>query len=1098
MQTYQFCSGSHLSTMSFDQPMQHNVPQALKWSRHNHPALSVSPAEHHSSSETALPKFRPPRLYNPLDRQRLYAHLDATATAPVTWISGPGGSGKTTLAATYFTARGLTACWYRLDCTDLDPASFLTLLRQAFTSWFPADERSLPLFSAEQLMHPERYLSALCQAALPLLPARASLVFDDFHEAETGSLADRLLRDAPCWLPPGCRIIVLSRDVPPASLHAALGDGLAQITYPALRLTSEESDTLATSYGIADQASAHQLLTHTDGWLAGFVLLAHTPAPRLAADEALQPSQAVFDYFADQLLDRLPQALRAQLQALSLAEYITPALLSRLTDASDLPLQLDAWAKRDHFVSQLGNGYLLHPLLRQSLQQEFSQWPADARQAQTRRMGALLAETGQPELALQLLLAGEAHTQAAAMLHRLAPTLFEQGRWPLLAQYIGQLPPERVASHPWLAYWRAITGYMFGPGFAREAMRPVVAEFAAGADCIGETAAQAEVVASYVYEWENSVDSEADSERLLALLHEHWAHLPVEVAARASACAIDLLFNRDLNHPALPLLVARCQPLLASTLAPRLRVQLGCALAYYWGWQGLAAPYREVCDSVRDIVATTALPPFESIWWQMVQLFHARLTPGFDGRQAHEEARALIARHGLGFLSLPLATAALHLYTLPRWQAGLPSLLDELASHCDSSRLLDMLILDCMRGWHALTLDKVELAAGRLAQAEARQAGCRIAISNWLASELTLQLAAATGDRAHARRIVAAAAARPGHRANPWLAMAEDWLLALTDWQAGDHAAALARLRPAMAVAARENYPPPPLSQPRQLARLCAICLEHDIEPDYVRRLIHDAAIAPPDPDTAAWPWPVKIVTLGRFALQLEGKPPRRGKPAAKSLELLQALLATGGRGVHVQHLVDHLWPEAEGDAGVKAFHTTLHRLRNLLQDETALQLEDNKLTLNRERCWVDAWAFERSTDRLLAPAGAVPAAMVLPGYPGDFLPEQRDKPWSVALRDRLRSRYLQAAIGLGEACLAQQRPEQAAIAFARALDGDSLSEHAYLGLIRAQLAQGQREAALDAYRQCRQQLSVQLGITPGEEIQALYQQLLDTLPHAE
>ena len=64
---------------------------------------------------------------------------------------------------------------------------------------------------------------------------------------------------------------------------------------------------------------------------------------------------------------------------------------------------------------------------------------------------------------------------------------------------------------------------------------------------------------------------------------------------------------------------------------------------------------------------------------------------------------------------------------------------------------------------------------------------------------------------------------------------------------------------------------------------------------------------------------------------------------------------------------------------------------------------------------------------------------------------------------------------------------------FARsALRRDRTREDAYLALIRAQTAAGQRTAALMTYLSCRRVLRDELGIDPSPEIDALYRTLID------
>ena len=64
---------------------------------------------------------------------------------------------------------------------------------------------------------------------------------------------------------------------------------------------------------------------------------------------------------------------------------------------------------------------------------------------------------------------------------------------------------------------------------------------------------------------------------------------------------------------------------------------------------------------------------------------------------------------------------------------------------------------------------------------------------------------------------------------------------------------------------------------------------------------------------------------------------------------------------------------------------------------------------------------------------------------------------------------------------------------FARAaLTYDKTREDAYVALMRAQAANGQRTAAMTTYLTCRRILSEELGIDPSSETDTLYGDLLD------
>lgn len=65
-----------------------------------------------------------PRLTGVFRRERLVEWLDAACDRALTLVTGPPGSGKTTLVADYLAVRAVRALWYRLDASDADPAAF--------------------------------------------------------------------------------------------------------------------------------------------------------------------------------------------------------------------------------------------------------------------------------------------------------------------------------------------------------------------------------------------------------------------------------------------------------------------------------------------------------------------------------------------------------------------------------------------------------------------------------------------------------------------------------------------------------------------------------------------------------------------------------------------------------------------------------------------------------------------------------------------------------------------------------------------------------------------------------------------------------------
>jgi DNA-binding SARP family transcriptional activator len=269
---------------------------------------------------------------------------------------------------------------------------------------------------------------------------------------------------------------------------------------------------------------------------------------------------------------------------------------------------------------------------------------------------------------------------------------------------------------------------------------------------------------------------------------------------------------------------------------------------------------------------------------------------------------------------------------------------------------------------------------------------------------------------------------------------------------------------------------------------LCAEALAAGIEVEYVREVIKKYRLRPPSSAIDEWPWPVKIFTLGRFEIVLNGESVTfSGKAPRKPLALLKALIAFGGRNVPEERLMDALWPDEEADGARKSLDVTVLRLRKLLGSHEAIVVSDEAIGLNPRLCWTDVGAFERRVERIESgEERAGVAAEVLRLYRGNFLPGDADEPWTAKTRERLRSKFvrLTEAVALEEERTG--RWDHAIALYLKGLEADDLVEPFYQGLMRCYRALGRHAEAMSAYRRVRQLLSVVLGIAPSEPTQTL------------
>jgi len=180
----------------------------------------------------------------------------------------------------------------------------------------------------------------------------------------------------------------------------------------------------------------------------------------------------------------------------------------------------------------------------------------------------------------------------------------------------------------------------------------------------------------------------------------------------------------------------------------------------------------------------------------------------------------------------------------------------------------------------------------------------------------------------------------------------------------------------------------------------------------YALRHAWDGAVQPPTvgPETNQPPqehaYPLSIYTLGQFQVLWKEKPVRFTSRGVSQIQVMLAMIAAGGAaGTTRGELVDHLWPEDEGDNSETNLRTALYRLRQLIGKE-ALIHSDQRYRLSSDVAWEDSQHFEAAARAVLSGAAASPDPQsVLNLYGGDFLPGFQ-APIIVRRRETLRALF--------------------------------------------------------------------------------------------
>ncbi|MFI4931162.1 MAG: BTAD domain-containing putative transcriptional regulator [Burkholderiales bacterium] len=322
---------------------------------------------------------------------------------------------------------------------------------------------------------------------------------------------------------------------------------------------------------------------------------------------------------------------------------------------------------------------------------------------------------------------------------------------------------------------------------------------------------------------------------------------------------------------------------------------------------------------------------------------------------------------------------------------------------------------------------------------------------------------------------------------------------ALQHWRGGGHAEARAELTAAFTQARGIDLTHFFRALPNVAAELCGAAFELDADVAFAAKVVGLRRLECPDVGITRWPWPLRVRTLGGFVIERDGAPVKFARKAPKRLlDVLRLVTALGGRHVDAERVAATLWPDADGGEAHDALKAMLHRIRNLLGTDFLI-VRDGQITFDDRVTWLDTWAFDHVVGRIesLLGSGAQTRHVndgelekrrlqLLSLYHGHLFGEAELPFWALPLRDRLRARFIRAIDALGQRLERTDRSDDAIALYRAALEHDNLAEELYQRLIACHLARGDSAQALNAYRRCRELLSLVLGLRPSTRTEAL------------
>ena len=1069
-------------------------------------------------------------------RKRLFRLLDRGRKFPIIWVTGPPGSGKTSLIGSYLDARKLPCLWYQIDERDADIASFFYYMGMAATKAAPKRGKPLPLLTPEYLSgipaFTKRYFEGVYgRLTVPRSPSRNRrkgafiVVLDNYQDVSGSSAFHEMVAHGFDVIPEGIHVMVLSRNEPPPQLaRLRANNRMSLLGWEDIQFTVGETREILRTRGKRRLAPEILLELHkkTEGWAAGLMLILLDLRFRKIdyLSTSAFPTREIYNYFAIEIFDKMPKETQEFLLKTTFFPRITAEMAQKLTGVRESVEILHDLSEHHYFTEKYLDDnpvYQYHPLFREFLlSRAESSLGAEEVSLIRHNAAILLEDSGRMEEAAALFRDAEDWKELARLLLMYARSLILQGRNKTLEEWIGSIPKKVLEAEPWLLYWMGVSKQPFSLSESRILFERAFHLFQERQDLAGTFLAWSGAVDTIVFESNDFTLLDEWFEWLNERIRRDTLFPSPDIEARVASSMAGALLYREPFHPDIRRWVERSLSLSREREDFNLTLQACLNAVNYYSWMGDLAKCSLVTEEIRKMAQSrTASPLWVLTWkWSEALIFNRTKESSELALKSISEGLEISKKEGIHVWDHMLFAQGVYASLNKGDTATADEFLKKMETILESSRRHGLCQYQYLSAWYNLLTGNISRASLYAEKAYELSQKTGMYFTRILCSLLMGQVFYEEGNHQKARTYLMEAknlVRRSGSVSLEYMCLIREAQFGLNG-EGEVKRQGLEALRKAMELGRKHRYTDLfPWWQPSVMAHLCARALAEGITVDYAQSLIRKHLLIPDEPplDIENWPWPLKIHTLGKFEILKDEKPIQSpGKVQKKPLLLLKALIALGGKEITEEQLSDMLWPDADGDQAHSAFTTNLSRLRQLLGIEKALRFQERKTTLDNRYCWVDAWVFERivgqaeavwnkggrseESDPLLKKdiAAVRLSEKALGVYKGHFLPADQAHSWTTSYRERLRSKYLRAIVRLGDYLEEAGQWEKAVENYERALEVDDLAEELYQHLMTSYFKLGQWTEAIKAYNRCKKMLLVALGIEPSPKTQALYRNL--------
>ena len=1041
------------------------------------------------------PKITTPRTRNVLERERLFSLLDdARGDTPLLWVSAPGGSGKTTLLASYLKQRNLKSIWYQVDESDADPATFFHYLGLAGKKVAPRRKGELPQLTPEYLPGLATFTRRFFEELSSRLGVGGLIVLDNFQILEDNSTVAGLLEMMSQAIAGQVTIVVISRSHAPEQLAAMRVRGtLHEINVNDIRFTQQEWLAVPGDK-TAKKAALLSLHKKMDGWIAGLLLCNDENFADIATQDNLNVvNEPLFNYFAVEFFQRLDDASQHLLVHCAFLDHFSEDSARSISGVDNAATILRALLKKNLFIQRQGvDSYTLHPLFQSYLQREAKQLLSkDSFNQLIIDSANTLVEQGDYEPAAELYIDLEAWHPLALLTTNHADHMYTQGRITTLQSWLTALPEVEKQRHTWLLFWEAALISFSDVALCLDKLDFVFEQFFANGDEQGTWRSWLMAVELMNKTW-------MESKR-----YSHWLKRHEQCRQLFGHTLPDELETQLIANLALGYMMSSSDPVGAEywldqlehavhkcTDKPSLALLLnaGLFICMVLGYLIKAKKYLAMLNELEGVEAMGPLMHLHVLANRMMGESFAG-----DPRRTialYEESRQLTEQYGITiFEGIFQISGILSTLTIDEPERAKQHL--KILDKVKDQAVMNTINYSWGKAQIAIYERRFDVAVEAATVAEQMTHDVGIPTYSLLTKLHLIEACREQGYNKKALSLLAEATDEADRLHMPLAQIRVHLLKARFAMDNNDIVETKQQLSALFKIAKQYDMHTYPGWVPGRLISWgCCTALEWGIETEFVQRYVRTLILwmIPPKAELTAWPWPIRISTLGEFNVAVNNVPINiSAKRDSRPYRLLEALVELGGN-CNLSQLIEHFYQQEVSSKIQQQFHTHIYRLRKLLGYEEAVLIQGERIKLNPKLCWIDADALEQSSQTYLkhTQAGQSESAWqnVLSLYHGEYLAHSNHTSEVIVRREHLRSLFLQTVYE--RLARGRDNDEQKIKLCQRVLGIEPLAEPLYRHLIKLYLKQERRDMAETVYAQCRRLLLAQLDIEPSDQTRLL------------